>query len=830
MKTRNRILAVLLCLCMVFSYAGYTPLAADTDVDDTSVVDAAQVETDSQAVQEQDGNDINMDSDVVPEDFIEETSFHGSTSTGIEYLVIENDYVVPGDEQYVLVGLIDNTAQSIILNYRDVSTGINYQVNASAIDSEYALFYIDTITLSNGIYNLLSIDLINEENTETIDFANEGINASFGVNITPDTTPYGWLVEENDGSNYDTDGVIVNDITAGDITVEDISKAINEGGIIPEVSDDFEEGTIGTKGGAEFIVVLDPGHGAGDTGATRTHNGVTYIERDLNLKIALACKEELERLGLTVYMTRYDNNTKPGLSERAQIAKDYNADILVSIHNNSQTADTARGSEVWVPNSSPYNYYAYETGQDLGSRILNNLGALGLNKRGVFTRYATDGDTYPTGDTSDYYTVINESRRRGIPAMIIEHAYVSNAADAAQFLGSDASLKNLGIADATAIYNYYISLPLDYEDGSAAITYGDYGNGSYTLVADGVPDAYNVSFNITAVKSGKTITVGAIKGGDRWFADFNVNDFGETGTYNIEAYVNKKNYKSYRVGSTKLTVGDDTKEETPTDENAAIIAFNADGDNSIILIAANVSNEGKYSKLWFNITAPDGQSIDYGSMPVEGGWLALMAVKDFKQSGTYTVKAYNDYNSNANFVGQTTFYITPPTAESIGIENLNNNKGTFDIVVRGVQSNTGVTSLRIPAFTKGDLSDLYWYTAEKTEDGTYVAHASIKNHNNNYGVYAMQAYITTGNGIEVVPVSNCVEVAKPTPAVWAYDLGDNNTFIMGTDNLPYGDDIASAKFAIWNEGLSDLRWYQMHQADGLRFSISQQTIRRQVHM
>ncbi|WP_370774085.1 N-acetylmuramoyl-L-alanine amidase [Clostridium sp.] len=46
----------------------------------------------------------------------------------------------------------------------------------------------------------------------------------------------------------------------------------------------------------------------GDPGASATHNGISYIESNLNLQIAVRLKAELEAKGIEVYMTRYEGS------------------------------------------------------------------------------------------------------------------------------------------------------------------------------------------------------------------------------------------------------------------------------------------------------------------------------------------------------------------------------------------------------------------------------------------------------------------------------------------------------------------------------------------
>ena len=95
---------------------------------------------------------------------------------------------------------------------------------------------------------------------------------------------------------------------------------------------------------SNIVVVLDPGHGGSDSGATR---GSVY-EKNINFKVAQYCKAELEQYcGVTVYMTRTGIQILP-YRERAQIAANYGANILVSIHQNSGLLQHM--AQVYYPN------------------------------------------------------------------------------------------------------------------------------------------------------------------------------------------------------------------------------------------------------------------------------------------------------------------------------------------------------------------------------------------------------------------------------------------------------------------------------------------------
>lgn len=201
-----------------------------------------------------------------------------------------------------------------------------------------------------------------------------------------------------------------------------------------------------------LVVAIDPGHGGSDPGAQG--NGVD--EADANWAIASACANELSSYsGVKVVLTKTENETVGSIYDRVQRAITQGADVVVSIHCNSVSgAPSAKGSEVWVPNSSSYRYgETYVPGYALGEAILSNLASLGFNNRGIKTRNSTN-TTYPNGSIADYYGINYYSRLNGIPGIIVEHGFVTNSSDAEK-LGSASWCKSIGEADAAAIARYY---------------------------------------------------------------------------------------------------------------------------------------------------------------------------------------------------------------------------------------------------------------------------------------------------------------------------------------------------------------------------------------
>ena len=93
------------------------------------------------------------------------------------------------------------------------------------------------------------------------------------------------------------------------------------------------------------IVVLDPGHGGKDPGAIgRSYR--TY-EKNITLSMGKELQKQLEAQGFKVYMTRSTDIFIP-LRKRVAIARNYHADLFISIHADSALNRNARGLSVYT--------------------------------------------------------------------------------------------------------------------------------------------------------------------------------------------------------------------------------------------------------------------------------------------------------------------------------------------------------------------------------------------------------------------------------------------------------------------------------------------------
>lgn len=172
------------------------------------------------------------------------------------------------------------------------------------------------------------------------------------------------------------------------------TKDLNGDGII----DIYDMVRVANKIGTRAKIVIDPGHGGKDPGAVGPSG---LQEKDVVLKVALKVRDLLESYGYTVIMTR-TTDVYLSLQERCDIANNNDADLFISIHNNSFSDPSANGTET-------FSYLPNDEGGQVAKVMQSKLiAALGLRNRGH--------------KTADFYVLRNTK----MPAVLTELAFISN--------------------------------------------------------------------------------------------------------------------------------------------------------------------------------------------------------------------------------------------------------------------------------------------------------------------------------------------------------------------------------------------------------------------
>lgn len=184
------------------------------------------------------------------------------------------------------------------------------------------------------------------------------------------------------------------------------------------------------------IIVLDPGHGGADPGATGPGG---LREKDVNLDVAWKTARLLREEGVEVVMTRTGDvrlgaTAGQDLEARSRIANSSGADLFISLHCNASLSRTSNGTSVYYhahPVNSAQNAKLARAVQDSLVRALGrkNLGAVSCN----------------------FYVL----KYTDMPGVLVETAFLSNPEEE-RLLGQDWFRAQVAAAVVEGIRNYYV--------------------------------------------------------------------------------------------------------------------------------------------------------------------------------------------------------------------------------------------------------------------------------------------------------------------------------------------------------------------------------------
>lgn len=211
------------------------------------------------------------------------------------------------------------------------------------------------------------------------------------------------------------------------------------------------------------IVVIDPGHGGRDPGATGVSGEVS--EKELTLALAREVRDQLVKRGrVRVAMTREDDRYLT-LDDRAAVARRLNAAMFVSLHMDSAPNPLARGATVYslsdvASDAEAARLAALENGEtEAGQGDGSVQGMLSdLAMRGQMSASADlaarlvhkSAGRFELRPNPHRFAAFHVLRRAEAPAVLFESGYLSNVDDEA-LLRSPEQRSKIALALAQAI-------------------------------------------------------------------------------------------------------------------------------------------------------------------------------------------------------------------------------------------------------------------------------------------------------------------------------------------------------------------------------------------
>ena len=171
------------------------------------------------------------------------------------------------------------------------------------------------------------------------------------------------------------------------------------------------------------------------------------------------------------------------------------------------------------------------------------------------------------------------------------------------------------------------------------------------------------------------------------------------------------------------------------------------------IVGKNLGVYGNIKQVRYAVWSRVGKGADLkwydASKDSQGVWKANIAISNHRQAGEYLVDTYVILMNGASIcVGTSNFTVSEPTMD-IEMGNYDVSSGSFEIIVRNINSPSGVKQVRFPVWNEADSNTMYWYDGVKQSDGSYKAVVNVQNHQYSKGTYRAHVYVTMGNDITI---------------------------------------------------------------------------------
>lgn len=294
----------------------------------------------------------------------------------------------------------------------------------------------------------------------------------------------------------------------------------------------------------------------------------------------------------------------------------------------------------------------------------------------------------------------------------------------------------------------------------------------------------------------------------------------EAGEYISHAYIMDNTGKAYgyNVGRTKLSEARLSAKAYITNQTATsydvevrdVVAPNGLKD---ISVPTWTDKNGQDDLKWHLAVKQGDGRYKYTVQTSEHGF----------ERGLYHSHVYvTDRKGEQHFIelSPVTFVEIKPSAR-VKIENINQNAGTYDVIISDIVSPNGIKQITVPTWTeRNGQDDLKWHVATKQVDGTYKYTVNINQHQYEGDKYISHVYVTDNAGVSKAYSAGEVHLMLPKRQASVTITNKDNVagkFDVVISNVVSPYPLEKIVVPIWSEmnGQDDLKWYEAtKQPDG----------------
>lgn len=201
-----------------------------------------------------------------------------------------------------------------------------------------------------------------------------------------------------------------------------------------------------------FTLIIDPGHGGEDRGATQG----AIKESEIVLQVALKLAEHFSHDPNTKVILTRPIDASLSLKNRVAVNESYQGDLFISLHVNSSQDKRAKGADFYIGNAPQTMDVVKTSSQPLVDAIVQNVKQTARLYQSqflaadIFNTWKDSQVTQPRSVRQGPFYVINKNK---VPSLLVEFGFITNTKESLELIKEE---KQAAIAKSLylAIKNY----------------------------------------------------------------------------------------------------------------------------------------------------------------------------------------------------------------------------------------------------------------------------------------------------------------------------------------------------------------------------------------
>ncbi|MDY3823798.1 MAG: GBS Bsp-like repeat-containing protein [Streptococcus sp.] len=247
----------------------------------------------------------------------------------------------------------------------------------------------------------------------------------------------------------------------------------------------------------------------------------------------------------------------------------------------------------------------------------------------------------------------------------------------------------------------------------------------------------------------------------------------------------------------------------PADTTKPALKVTAKGDNGFDITISNVSSDisAVMVPVWSEKNGQDDIKWYQAKRLTSSDFSVTVELKDHQyQTGSYNIHVYGRNKATDKLEGLMTETYTVPSVQSKGtihVENVNNYRGTFDLVIANVGASAGIKEVLVPVWSEQNgQDDIKWYQAQAQTNGTYKVTVFASNHKYTDGKYLAHLYYKNNQGALEGVASTSVTLSLESQSEKQFTVANKTFTIFGKYNPTYAvlQSLANTITTLENQG------------------------------